>query len=416
MTVRPSNPKLVPGAPSAHRQHWYPYYAGYSATFVQDYLKLLAPEAESLLLDPWVGSGTTLLEGARVGLRGVGTDLNPAMVVVTKARLLQRSISESLRPLARELIEAALDEDGVDQDPLLMWFRSRSAQHWRSIAKGIATVLVPEDSRDLTKPEHVSRLSSLACFYYVALFRALRRYLDRFGSTNPTWVRIPTDHRHRRAPLWESVTGAFIQEVESLNADIEREALFDDDAIAPLVSVGDAKALPAHSGSVDIIITSPPYCTRIDYAVATLPELALLGYHPGGRFRDLRESLTGSTTIRASRPAVDVAWGPGCTTLLEGVETHPSKASRSYYWPQFVQYFSDTFTALGEIGRVLKRGGTAVLVVQDSLYKDLHVDLASIVTQMAAGHGLKLVRQHHYCASRSMRRLNPGAQIGRAHV
>jgi len=410
MTARPSNPKIVPGAPSAHREHWYPYYAGYSATFVQDYLNLLDPEASSLLLDPWVGSGTTLVEGARAGLKSIGVDLNPAMVVVSKARLLQRSVSESLRPLARELIEAALEEDGLDDDPLSTWFKSRSTQHWRSIAKGIATVLVPDDSQDLTKPEHVSRLSSLACFYYVALFRALRRHLTPFGSTNPTWVRVPTDHRRKRGPSWESISETFVHETELLTADISGEALFDDDAFEPLVSVGDARDLSNPCKSVDIIITSPPYCTRIDYAVATLPELALLGYHRGGHFRELRESLTGSTTIRASRPAMDVDWGPKCTTLLERVEKHQSKASRSYYWPQFVQYFSDLFAALSEIGRILKRGATAVLVVQDSLYKDLHVDLASIVTEMAASRNLELVRQHHYPASRSMRRLNPGAR------
>jgi len=410
MTIRPSNPKNVPGAPSAHRHHWYPYYAGYSGSFVQDYLEILEPQTPSLLLDPWVGSGTTLVEGARAGLKGVGVDLNPAMVVVSKARLLQRSVSESIRPLARELIGVAQDEDGLDADPLSMWFRSKSTQRWRAIAKAIAKVLVPQDAHDLTKPEHVSRLSSLACFYYVALFRSLRRHLASFGSTNPTWIRVPTDHRRRRSPSWKSISETFLDEVKSLTANMDEEVLFEDDALAPLVTVGDARALPSPSNSADIMITSPPYCTRIDYAMATLPELAVLGFHRDGNFRDLRGSLTGSATIRKTRPTLEKSWGPNCANLLDRVYTHPSKASRGYYLSQFLQYFSDTFGALSEIRRVLKRGGTAVLVVQDSLYKDLHIDLAEIVIEMSEKHNLDLVRRHDYPSSRSMRRLNPAAR------
>ncbi len=38
---------------------------------------------------------------------------------------------------------------------------------------------------------------------------------------------------------------------------------------------GDSRNLQLAAASIDNIITSPPYCTRIDYVVATLPESAL---------------------------------------------------------------------------------------------------------------------------------------------
>ena len=97
-------------------------------------------------------------------------------------------------------------------------------------------------------------------------------------------------------------------------------------------------------------------------------------------------------------------------TVLDQVKAHPSQASRRYYLPQFVQYFSDLFIALGEIRRVLVQGGTAVLVVQDSLYKDVHIDLAAVVAEMALHHNLIVAARHDYVNGRSMRQLNLGVR------
>ena len=51
--------------------------------------------------------------------------------------------------------------------------------------------------------------------------------------------------------------------------------------------------MPIKEQSVSHILSSPPYCTRIDYAVATALELGLLGY-TRTEFNSLRLSLLGS--------------------------------------------------------------------------------------------------------------------------
>ena len=63
------------------------------------------------------------------------------------------------------------------------------------------------------------------------------------------------------------------------------------------IDVASSEALPHPSSSVDFILSSPPYCTRIDYAVASLPELALFGYVPEGDFQLLRKKLIGTSTV-----------------------------------------------------------------------------------------------------------------------
>ena len=98
------------------------------------------------------------------------------------------------------------------------------------------------------------------------------------------------------------------------------------------IAVAPSDALPIQNDTVDLILSSPPYCTRIDYAVATMPELAVLGYALQGSFQELRRQLIGTPTVPTSVPEPSLAWGSTCNTFLEQLVHHKSKASKSYYY------------------------------------------------------------------------------------
>jgi DNA modification methylase len=82
------NPKVGPA------NHWYRYYAGYSSDFVTYALENVVPRATSVL-DPWNGTGTTSVLAATRRLRTLGYDINPAMVLVAKGRMLHSSRGHS---------------------------------------------------------------------------------------------------------------------------------------------------------------------------------------------------------------------------------------------------------------------------------------------------------------------------------
>src|SRR6266481_442306 len=114
----------------------YRYYAGYSTTFVQDVLKVIDVPENGLVLDPWNGSGTTTSVCARLGYSAIGYDLNPAMVIVARARLLDSSVSESLTSLCADIVEKARDAARnlpLGHDPLEEWLYPRSAEIFRAI-------------------------------------------------------------------------------------------------------------------------------------------------------------------------------------------------------------------------------------------------------------------------------------------
>ena len=71
-----------------------------------------------------------------------------------------------------------------------------------------------------------------------------------------------------------------------------------------VLQVASSEKLPLAEASVDIVLASPPYCTRIDYAVATSVELSLLGFVRDAGFRDLRRGLIGTTTVPKVAPGI----------------------------------------------------------------------------------------------------------------
>lgn len=77
-----------------------------------------------------------------------------------------------------------------------------------------------------------------------------------------------------------------------------------------IISVNTSESLPLSSNSVDAIITSPPYCTRIDYAIATVLELAILGFSSENYLTELRNKMIGTPTIIKEPIEIKKEWEP----------------------------------------------------------------------------------------------------------
>lgn len=408
-----SNPKRYVDRTSAQDARIFPYYAGYSTAFTEQLLLSLNLRDDATVFDPWNGSGTTTQTAYRAGMPCIGTDLNPVMVVVAKAGLLSALDVDSLLPLAQTILEQALHRQGdvIPEDPLHTWLIPQSASAIRSLEHEIHRTLVSHaEYRSLTTDQALGSLSPLAAFFYVALFRTTRRFLIDFIPSNPTWTKRPGALAHRKRPTSAKIYEAFAQDVRLLSAKVaEARDLFFDDASPASIRLGNAENIGLGNNSVGAVISSPPYCTRIDYAVATAIELAVLRMGAGD-FDVLRRSLTGTSTVQRGDQEVDTQWGTTCLNFLDALYQHSSKASKTYYFKNHVQYFRSLHASLHEIARVLEPQAPCVLVVQDSYYKQIRNDIAQITSEMAANVGLQLRKIEHFSATRSMVGVNQQAK------
>ncbi len=403
------NPKRN-GSCRVGRSAWYPYYAGYSPEFVEDSIESARRlGVVSSVLDPWNGSGTTTQVARSCGISAEGFDLNPAMVIVAKAKMLNSSVHASIPSLLDDICVKARTLRGSDfEDPLTIWLSLRSSGIVRSIDRAISMLLV-----DRTKYSPLGALvsfktvSSLASFFYMALFRALRSLVKPFVGSNPTWIRRPVLRSALLNISASEITASFRKQVFSLHRDLVSEfsAGLGLDSIEATVDIASSLSLPVADKRFGLVVSSPPYCTRIDYAIKTGPELAVLGIGPHA-FRELREGMIGTPTISSVSANASRSWGRSCVNILDAISHHEAKASKSYYWKTYSQYFDGLFRSIREISRVLRPNGLCFLVVQDSFYKELHVDLARIASEMASESGLWQKHRSDFRATRTMAGLN----------
>ncbi len=388
----------------------FPYYAGYSPTFTLQLLSSAKLTLGSFGLDPWSGAGTTVQALQNLGCSGLGIDLNPVMVIVAKASLLSPREAPSLVPLGRSIVDRArrIEEDSIESDPLTEWLYEENASWIRKIEAVVNQTLVSHSQyAALASTQTLTRVSPLAAFFYVSLFRAVRRLLVAFVPTNPTWVKVPALSQSRKRPSREAVNEAFMHEVRKLSASLGKSQSSKDECDVD-VSLGSSEQIAVESSSVDFILGSPPYCTRIDYAVATAIELAILRFDKRS-FDLLRRSLMGTSTVPPNDLKYCPEWGRTCIRFLSRLYGHSSKASRTYYFKNHIQYFNSLHISIRELSRVLKRHGACVLVVQDSHYKDLRNDVPQVTEEMALHYGLVLRRRENFISNKSMVYMNQRA-------
>lgn len=369
--------------------NWHPYYAGFSEGFVRDVIEGLAIRDNVVILDPWNGSGTTTFVAQRLGYRSIGVEINPVMVIYSRAKELD--IPDKM-PVTR--LRSIIDEIWSQQSK----YPSASLT---DLFESILLIRGQSSYFELPSAERtraVGDWDSVTALLVAAAFRVLRSTATFARGTNPMWLREAGHGNSTSASV--NVWNMFRLYANSMVDQLLELRLPISNVPCANTLLGNAKALPMESESVDLVITSPPYCTRIDYVVPTRPELYLIGLTETD-MNLLRRSTMGAPLIVDKQLEMCAKWGGTCSQLLESVGSHPSKAAKSYYQRTLIQYFRDAYESLAEIVRVLTKGGSAAVVVQSSYFKDMPIPLGDIFAEMARSLGVRgsierreVVRQH----------------------
>lgn len=409
-----SSPKRRPG----EKSDWYGYYAGFSAEFVRDTLLALAPVSTGSdpirVLDPWNGSGTTTAIAAAQGYETIGLDRNPSLVTIAKARHLSLgSVLESLDPLLSEIVAVAKGltrrvRDNADREELGLWFDDTSGARIRAAERAIHKILVDENSPEIVaEPVDSDLLTPLASFFYCVLFTAVRQLTAPFRTTNPTWIRGARRDQDRLTVDWTKLERLLSKAAADLSA---RLATAQNDEPAPFRLFEGSAENFALDSPVDLVLTSPPYCTRIDYVVATKPELLLLG-NDADDIERLRRQMLGTPLTEAGL-SVEPKWGSSANQFVEKASSHDSKAANTYYRNYYLAYLSDLYMSLEAICKATKTTGKIALVVQDSYFKEIRFDLPKVVSEMGESLGRPSERLDFH-VNRTKAAINPGSRAYR---
>ncbi|MEN2387957.1 DNA methyltransferase [Comamonas sp. A7-5] len=383
----------------------YPYYAGYAEAFARDAIQRLSI-AGATVLDPWNGAGTTTYAAATMERRAFGFDLNPVMVVVAKAKCASmedvRKARETLDDLSLRITRTQLKSDAVSP-----WVGPRAAALIRQL---VSVILFPiEEHQEALTLNRIGQAVSLAspsdCLLILAIFRAVKLGAAKSFSSNPTWTKLPVaPEKWTSIGTWRNWISDQMDFLEKIHKEMSENNSIDNKLVD--IECASSEKISLVNASVDVVLTSPPYCTRIDYAMATLIELAVLGLSTDDVNSTLRKNLLGTTAIRGAMPERLDAWGMSCNLLLDQVYDHPSKGSKSYYYKNFLQYFDSLYRSIGEISRVTKDGGVVCSVLQGSYYKECQIDLPKIFMEMSLAQRLNLTEMASFDVAQNFGSVN----------
>ena len=365
---------------STHGIH--PFKGKFYPQLAKSLLNISGAPVGATLLDPYCGSGTTLLEGMLNGYKAQGCDFNPLSAKIARAKT---SILTRPRNLVDLSIRAMLDRVSHRRGPpppsldqfensthkeLTSWFREPVLYKINWLLGNIRVLGDP----------------MLIDFFEVILSSIIREVSDQ----DPTDLRI----RRRKekiedAPVFERFKVRLEEQHFRLRKYWSIAGRQPGGLISPNVIQGDSRkgetmmALGLQENSVDCVLTSPPYATALPYIdTDRLSLLAIMGLTASKR-AGYEFNLTGSREIRRRErhEAESELWADSASDKLPGPVLRSireiDQANRSadvgfrranmaaLLW----RYFTDMSSNLQQMNRVMKNGAKAFYVVGDSRTK-----------------------------------------------
>lgn len=116
--------RLSPADRPAH--DWYRFVFSFPPHLVREYLARFGVGRKKVVLDPFCGTGTTLIESAKLGISSIGVEANPMAYFASQVKVDWSPDPEGLLRHARKVAEyarAQLEHEGIEDEPSLPLFR-----------------------------------------------------------------------------------------------------------------------------------------------------------------------------------------------------------------------------------------------------------------------------------------------------
>lgn len=276
--------------------------------------------------------------------------LERGMMIATSARLVERSSLPDM--LLKEM-------DTETQAFLNGWFPHECQRQIASIVQSIDSLAGEPEVGDFFR---LALSSTIVC-----------------RSSPVTWSVDLSHGRARRRP--DKPTGDAIALFTTRLERITRmlEGAPQKQMASSTTSLGDARDLSdkVDSQSVDLVVTSPPYLSAIDYIRAHKFSLVWMGWTVRD-LTELRAALIGSERIAGWRPR------HGLPDELKGIIHSVPDPRRGRI---VARYFDDLLGVLREIARVLRTGGHAILTLGTGIVRGVTINIADTVRALASVDG-----------------------------
>jgi site-specific DNA-methyltransferase (cytosine-N4-specific) len=356
-------------------------------------IKQASPESKKVL-DPFVGSGTVLVESMNLGLDFSGVDINPLAVLSCLAKSGPYFLGAFTDKAA--MLVSKIRADGVSRHESA--FPGRDKWFEVDVALGISKI-----ARNI---KDVDALWARRLFW-LALARVIRACCNSRNSTYKLHIKKATDIKAEADPIkaFAETIEAYKKHLKDQTTDWSEKGLLKQGRYQNSVSIkaGDSTSILEEAGQqFDVIMTSPPYGdnkTTIPYGqYAFLP----LRWIPTA---DICPSIEAG--ILANTHALDTAsLGGSAKNALEraeelrsefdSVRTYLAKlSSKGNGVKRFGAFFGDLDPCIEQICNSTRPGGYHAWTVGSRHIEGIRVPMEDILDEMLDKRGIKRIGRIH---------------------
>jgi hypothetical protein len=385
---------------------WYRFVLSFPAHLVRTYINRFALQPDHIVLDPFCGTGTTLVECKKLGIPSCGIEPNPMASFASRTKVNWEIEPQDLIAHATRVASIAikrLSSEGIEDDEKLPLFPSvkRLLPELKTLAPDAVKLLLNGSISPLPLHKTLVLLETLAetkdprftAHEHLALAKSLVNEISNLHFGPEIGVGRPKPDA--------AVVGPWFRNVKSIADDLK--VLRHKAAPPAIVHQADARdlLLLLPPNSVDAVITSPPYPNEKDYTRTTRLESVLLGFIKSkDDLRCLKQRLVRSNTRSVYTSDTDdrlVEDHDEIQRIAESIERRRIELGKTSGFERLYArvtklYFGGMLRHLLDLRPILRPGAQLAYVVGDQAsYLRVMIRTGQILADLAKSAGYEVV-------------------------
>ena len=319
--------------------------------------------SESIVLDPYMGSGTTLLEGMveNVG-KVIGFELNPLAVLISTAKTTKFNLEKIKKEI--DNLDYHLSVLSNYEHPsftiLESWFKQENIDELARL-KAVINNIEDSDVR----------------LFFSVVFSETVRHVSFTRNGEFKLYKIPESKRDSHNPDAIAVFSQKLQSVYATVKDFYENTTFlnsHTDVAIMNVAITDSDVKP---NSIDLVVTSPPYGdsnTTVAYGQFSRLANEWLDFpEPISLDRRLMGGVKAKEVVK-----FDIAELDDAISMINEKE----KLEKNKRVPSVVSFYKDYEESIEKVAEVVKHGGVVVYLVGNRRVRDVELQTDIITAKM----------------------------------